>query len=169
MGVLQSKPKNANWHSGRIILACASYFDWWQHPMLTEEFIDGGRADLFFVSKAGYGTEVEIKVTLADWNADRNKQKWKNPRPHVAQFFYAVPETLEDSIPDWLPAEAGVIVIKDQGLGYDQVKLVRAAKRMKAQKIPKEWIADMYRRCYYRFWRAELKRRNQLLYAEIPA
>lgn len=168
MGVLQPTAKNPKWHAGRIICACAGYFDWLENRMLTEEYVDGGLCDLFFVSKSGYGTEIEVKVSLADWNADRDKAKWGKPRPHVSRFFYAIPETLESKIPDWLPAEAGIAVVRDIG-GHDRVHLLRPAKRIKATKIPQAWIEDMFRRCYYRFWRAELRRRRALVHPEVAA
>jgi hypothetical protein len=37
---------SGEWHAGRLIHTLAKHFDWWQHRMMTEFEIDGGRADL---------------------------------------------------------------------------------------------------------------------------
>jgi len=55
------------WHQGRMLFALARYFDWSSQRMMSQFAIDGGIADLVFVSRAGYATEVEIKISLADW------------------------------------------------------------------------------------------------------
>lgn len=145
------------WHAGRLIYAMAGYFDWSKHLMMTEFDIDGSQADLVFISKAGYATEIEIKVSLADWNADQKKHHWKIDRPHVSRFFYAIPETLENKIPDWIPAHVGIIVVFERPdspyYRYDGIRIVRDAKRMKALKIPDARIQTMFRNCYYRYWR----------------
>jgi hypothetical protein len=144
------------WHSGRMIYVLARHFDWWSNPMLTEFDLCGGRCDLAFVSKSGYVTEIEIKVSLSDWNADRDKQKWTKPRPYISRFFYAVPETLADKIPDWLPDHAGVLSVESGGIGYDRVRIIREAKRLKAEKLPQKQIDQFMRNCYYRFWRSQI-------------
>lgn len=109
-----AKAESAYWHQGRILFALARYFDYLTNRMMTQFFIDGGIADLVFVSRHGYATEVEIKISLADWNADLNKGKWDMERPHVARFFYAIPETLETRIPPWVPRDAGILVCRRQ-------------------------------------------------------
>lgn len=150
------------WHAGRILIAVTGYFDWWAHPMMTEFDIDGSKADLVFVSKAMYATEVEIKVSLADWNVDQKKPHWKMDRKYISRFFYAIPETLENKIPDWIPDWVGIIVVFDRGLTkwntlpeYDGIRVVREAKRRRCEKVPIEMVNRMYQSCYYRFWRLQ--------------
>jgi hypothetical protein len=150
------------WNAGRIMLACAGYFNWFQNTMMPEWQVDGGRADLVFISRAGYLTEIEIKVSMADWNHDAGKDKWKkNWRPNVSRFFYAVPETLENKIPDWLPPDAGVIVVR-AGKTRDMVQVVREAKRKRCLPIETKEIQYIHRQCYYRFWRLEIQRRRAI-------
>ena len=138
-------------HSGRIILALASHFDWWRNKMMTEYYVDGGQADLIFISQAGYLTEIEVKVSRADWKHDLTKDKWRKPRPHVARFFYAVPEKLAADIPEWVPAEAGILAVIEREWS-DHIKEIRPAKRRKALKIDDRMRRHIDERCYGRFW-----------------
>lgn len=151
----------SRWHSGRLIYALAYHFDWFQNSMMTEFFVDGGIADLVFISRAGYLTEIEVKISLADWKADSSKRKWLKERPSVARFFYAVPATLVDSIPSWVPEHAGILAISASLTGgHDIVREVRAAKRQKAQKVRPEALASA---CYHRYWRLRLNIMRQRL------
>lgn len=150
----------AKWNAGRIMLACASYFKWIDNYMMPEFEFDGGRADLVFVTRSRYATEIEIKISLTDWNCDRDKAKWKQRRPFVSRFFYAIPETLKDKIPDWVSADTGIIVCYE-GKSRDFIRVARESKRVKANKVSEEYIRQMHLRCYYRFWLAELKRRRK--------
>ena len=142
-------------NGAQIQLALAQHFNWFQNRMMPEWEIDGGRADLLFVSRAGYATEIEIKVSFSDWQAYRDKEKWKRGRPHIARFFYAVPASLALRLPDWLPEGAGILAI--DGL---RVRIVREARRFVAQKLAPAEIRRMEEACYYRFWRAELRKRR---------
>jgi len=148
------------WHQGRMLFALARYFDWSSQRMMSQFAIDGGIADLVFVSRTGYATEVEIKISLADWNADLHKAKWDQDRQHIARFFYAIPETLEERIPDWLPAYAGLLVVRRSGTSgrnFDQVSELRAAHRRPAKKLSERDQNIMFRSAYYRFWRQEMR------------
>jgi hypothetical protein len=99
----------------------ARYFAWFDNRIVTEWELDGGRADMLVISRAGYATEIEVKVSRADWRKDAAKAKWAVDREHVARFFFAVPSTLlepagEDSfgiqmwkVPDFVHPAAGVM------------------------------------------------------------
>lgn len=141
-----------------IRIALARHFDWFHNMMMPEWFIDGGQADLLFVSRAGYVTEIEIKIGFADWNADREKEKWKAARPHVGRFFYAVPGALAERTPDWLPSHVGVLVVTFDHRGQPRVRIVREAVRRKSDKLTPSELERMRMSCYYRFWRSELRR-----------
>ena len=82
-------------------------------------------ADLLVCSKAGFLTEIEIKVSRQDWRNDTKKDKFQN-RPDgrraygwgfIKQFYYAVPrEIAGDSdalvrMPQW----AGLIAVSEDG------------------------------------------------------
>lgn len=145
------------WHAGRMILALAKHFDWYQNTMMTEWFVDGGQADLIFVTRAGYLTEIEIKISLSDWNADQTKKKFQLPRPHVSRFFYAVPEPLIDRVPEWVSEEVGLLAVVERPT-YDSVREIRPAKRKKSVPLRGDEIARIYRNGHARMWSRELGR-----------
>lgn len=61
-----------------------------------------GEADLIALSRAGYLTEGEIKISRADFLNDKKKAKWKDNeagkewKKDIKQFYYIVPEELKD-------------------------------------------------------------------------
>ena len=66
--------------------------------------------DLLVVSKAGYLTEIEIKITRADLRAD--KKKWHGHNSlRIKRLFFALPEYLENCI-DMVPERAGIILVR---------------------------------------------------------
>ena len=164
---LQARYEPRKWNAGHILVVCAGYFDWWQNKMMTEFSVSGfRRSDLIFVTKSGYATEVEIKISVQDWNNDRNKGIERGPGKYISRFFYAIPETLENKIPSWVPEWAGIIVVYDGTPGHDRIKVLREAKRHKVEKIPDSYIREMEKNSYYRFWRSEMSRRRQRIQDE---
>jgi hypothetical protein len=115
------------------------------------------------ITAAGYGTELEVKISRADWRADLSKSKWVGMPDWVTRFVYVVPEEL--GIPDFVPDLAGVwhvvprIVTLDkytdeerQGAdGYDIV-LARSPKLLGREKVPPAVISKWMRNFYYRYW-----------------
>lgn len=94
-------------------------------------------ADLLVLSRAGYLTEVEIKISLSDWKADFTKNKhradigWRESQM-IKQFYYAAPKALaarhaELSLPDG----AGVVSVDDSGISV----LKRAESRAGHRKL----------------------------------
>lgn len=66
--------------------------------------------DLLIVSKAGYLTEVEIKITRADLRAD--KKKWHGHESmRIKRLFFALPDYLGHCV-HMVPERAGIILIK---------------------------------------------------------
>lgn len=81
--------------------------------------------DLFFVRPSGYAEEIEIKVTLADFRADRKKtykfdlykrafegQESAQQKVMPNRFSYAIPESLDITKAD-LPEYAGLYIVKN--------------------------------------------------------
>lgn len=160
---------NEHWHAGRILFALARHFDWWQNRMITEFEVDGGRADLAMISKAGYVTEIEIKVSVRDWRADQHKLKWMKhgwTRPHIARFFYAVPSPLANKIPEWVPTDAGILIVRG-GPGFDTVKEQRAARRYTARPLSAVQLQQIDQAYYYRFWRQHMEIQRQRLHPAV--
>ena len=158
---------NRVWTALRIRYALIRNLDWYRQLLIPEFSLGGGQMDLCQISAAGYCTEYEIKISRADWKADTAKAKWdtdalwawsgqpKSDRSMVSRFFYVVPETLAaKGIPDWVRPEAGVLVVHDRSPGYDDVRELRPARRLKARKINEQERAAALNAFYFRYWRA---------------
>ena len=65
------------WHSGRILFALARYLDWWQNTLMTEVSIDGFREDMIMISKAGYVSCYEIKISRGDWRSEKERIRFR--------------------------------------------------------------------------------------------
>lgn len=151
-----------------MLFALARHFQWFQQKMITEFEIGGLREDLVIVSRAGYATVVEIKVSRADWLKDRNKNRWPLPK-QVSRLFYAVPASVyEKGIPPHVPLAAGILVVRDGGTwqGYDSVVEERAAARVKADKLPEKRLRQIEEAFYYRFWRLQMDQLRRRLHDE---
>ncbi len=152
-------------HAGRILFNLARHFNWFQNRMISEFDVGTGlREDLVVVSRAGYATVIEIKVTRADWQADRHKNRW--PSERIRRFFYCVPYDLfKRGIPKHVPDFCGVLTVrpsKPDWHGYDTVCEERAARVLKAKKLEDRQLAAIDGAFYYRFWRQhmDLERRR---------
>lgn len=65
--------------------------------------------DLLIISKSGYATEVEIKISLADLIKD--KKKWHNhDSPKIKYLYFAIPDYLEKNIKH-IPEHAGILTV----------------------------------------------------------
>lgn len=95
--------------------------------ILQNLYVFGWESDILFLSKSGYWTEIEIKVSRTDFKADiKNKGEKhrllsdKNNFIKPNQFFYAVPEGLinADEIPDY----AGLLTVNESFFGVNVKK-----------------------------------------------
>jgi len=150
-------------HEGHIIQHLARYFNWRVNRMMTELDVDGGRADLAFVTPAGYLTEIEIKLSFADFRRDAAKGKWSKPRPHVSRFFFAVPETLVEAVLPHLPDGAGLLACSPW------IREVRPAKRRAARKLSDRQLRAIHDAAYYRYWEWRSRQRLVLIRSDGAA
>lgn len=124
-------------------------------------------ADLLACSKSGYLTEVEIKVTVADWKADKHKRKWttldyNGPYPgswnRIKYFYYAAPEKLARRWPEFdLPDFVGIIAVKDEtqkiwGVEYQVTETIRQPKKRKVDPVDLNGRAQLARLGAIRYW-----------------
>ena len=125
-----------------------------QCPLVTfERALHCGVAvpDILAVDKSRYLTEVEVKVSLADFRADTKKRKWnmqaRGFRVGPRKFYYAAPNDLAIQIKEELPDHAGLLSVSHQvyGSGYDKNNtfvLATAPVNKKAKRLTtKELIA----------------------------
>lgn len=70
--------------------------------------------DILNVTKSGYATEYEIKVSKSDLLAEK-KKKHSHDSNFIKQLFYVVPEKMKQFALDNIKEEAGLYVVKDNG------------------------------------------------------
>lgn len=125
------------------------------------------RADFMSITKAGYGTELEVKVSRGDWKADLGKPKWSTRGfpPWVTRFIYVVPVSL--GIPDFVPPQAGVWHVESNVtfLHDDRARVLsdglrihvaRAPHVLGREKVPQAVINKWMTSFYYRYWEQRL-------------
>ena len=118
------------------------------------------KADFLTISVSGYATEIEVKVSKADWKSDIKKQKWEALPGYISRFIYAVPESL--GIPDFVPDFAGIwhiVVAKD---GCMRIKVVRAPKRLGKEKVPEPIVIKWMSVFYSRYWHQRISASKKL-------
>jgi hypothetical protein len=126
-------------------------------------------ADLLVCSKAGFLTEVEIKISMSDWKADLLKNKhrpdigWRQSRM-VKRFFYACPpeiaerwleikrETMDEKtgivVTHAFPEYAGVLSVSEDG-----VKVIRpAADKPNHRRLTDQEMLNMARLGSIKAW-----------------
>jgi hypothetical protein len=142
--------------------ALARHFNYFSQNVVPNVYIGGGEMDVAVVTRAGYLVEVEIKLTLADWNADQAKDKWLPERAKyraaVSRFYYAVPTALLQKVPSWVPASCGLIELQ----WAETRKTCYAVERKPAGRIANVKLTDadmliLLRSTYHRFWQRELR------------
>ncbi len=93
--------------------------------------MDIHECDLLIVSKSGYATEVEIKISKADLKKDAFKKHNHEDRfNRIKRFYFAIPESLSNCI-EFIPERAGIIVLSRSeidGVNYIYCKVLRAAR-----------------------------------------
>jgi len=87
--------------------------------------------DLLIVTKSGYATEVEIKISKGDLKKDAEKKHNHEDRYNrIRRLYFAIPESLTDCI-EFIPERAGIIVLsrgKNYGEDYLYCRVLREAR-----------------------------------------
>jgi hypothetical protein len=142
-------------HRANILIPEAEI--WWRGPGIGGTY----RADFIAITAAGYGTELEVKVSRADWKADLTKPKWGGMPAWVTRFIYVVP--MELGIPDFVPASAGVWHVESRTTFLDEdtgralsdglrIQVARAPHVLGREKVPQAVIDKWIKSLYYRYW-----------------
>lgn len=120
-------------------------------------------ADLLICSRAGFLTEIEIKVNIQDWRNDKKKRKFipksDGGRAYgwgfIKQFYYAVPAEMahrhvEIGIPEW----AGVYSIeKVPGFIIAGANLIKPAQILSNhRKLTDKQLLEFARLAAIRIW-----------------
>ena len=118
-------------------IALAAYFDSRQNlivPNVHWGMGDMHECDLLMISKAGYATEIEIKVTRADLKKDAEK-----PHGHYSNaikfLWFALPTYLDHCL-ELVPERAGIILVDPENNNrWTRCKRVREPTPNKATKM----------------------------------
>jgi len=87
--------------------------------------------DLLMLTKSGYATEIEIKVSKSDLLND-NKKLHFHSHEYITKFYFAVPDFLEEVALTSIPDHAGLFVLKYKKDGSLKVTKRKDAFRSKA-------------------------------------
>jgi hypothetical protein len=83
--------------------------------------------DVLVLSTSNYATEIEIKVSRADLLKDKKKEHG-HYHNHIARFYYAVPEKLQDLALEVIPKRAGLLICTKYRNGLT-IKKIKECKR----------------------------------------
>jgi hypothetical protein len=103
--------------------------------------------DLLCVSKNGYLTEIEIKISLSDLKKDLEKRHGHRD-DRIKYFYFAIPSKLAKHI-EYIPARAGIFVINSFGRIF---KIKNAIKNGLARSISIEDRYKLARLGTLRYW-----------------
>jgi len=152
-----------------VIMPNFTPYSWWE-------------CDIFAVTHARYFREYEIKLSVSDFKADRNKKRGRcirkeNPdqdawdryryesvweRKHQmledrningpVEFSFVVPDGLVK--PEDVPPWAGLYYAtwRWESQKYPTLTVVRKPKRLHREKINQRYLDGAFRSAYYRFW-----------------
>ncbi len=152
------------WNADAVAFAVATHIFHWRKYVVVPNVSWGllpHEADMIAMTDAGYLSEVEIKVSKADFLADREKYKHRlaesrGPHELIKEFYYAMPTTVWDKCkPEDLPTGAGLILC---GLRGEYGKEDRAYVAQKptinpgARKMSDAERQQLMRLCYMRYW-----------------
>jgi hypothetical protein len=142
----------------RAQVALAHYFDWLQNKVFRNVMALPWEMDFCVLTKANYLWEVEIKVSLSDWKVDQFKDKWASKlQGKVKRFYYCVPWTMVDKVPDFVPEDVGLLTLHVSNDGKRlYVEEYRAAKDRKAEPANSDLVQRLLMTTYYKYWRKAL-------------
>jgi hypothetical protein len=143
-----------------IEITVAEYFDYRRNLIVPNVYWGMGlnhEADILLLSKAGYATEIEIKVSRADLVRDASKHHG-HESDIIKAFWFAVPAPLSVFALDFIPAEAGLLSVFERprrgAPGYRrEAKMERAPKlRQRSRKFTESEREQLARLAAMRYW-----------------
>jgi len=121
-----------------IEIAVARHFGWRRNIIVPNVSwgLDIHEVDLLIISKAGYATEVEIKVTQSDINADLKKGHGHRSNK-IRRLYFAVPDYLNEAL--GIPDRCGLISVNNDLYCriLRQPKINTKARALRADEINK--------------------------------
>lgn len=120
--------------------------------------------DLIRLTPAGYCSEIEIKVSLADLKKDKTKRHNHRDgngygKNKIKYLYFAIPEYLEKHI-EHIPERAGILVVDEVQFHWGlelRTKEIRAAKKQSNYKFSEKERIRLLELMAMRIWRLKRK------------
>ena len=120
-------------------------------------------ADILVVTKAKFCTEIEVKISMADWKADFAKRKHDHRDSRIKFQYYAAPRELALRYQELeLPEGWGVIAVKDVDAPLinpharaPRIEILKEAAVREAKKVTDQELLILARLACFRVWRRE--------------
>lgn len=100
--------------------------------------------DVLVLSKSGYATEVEIKVSKQDILKDKEKTHGHRHR-YIRRLYFAVPEKLYEFAIDHIPKNSGLLIVKKVGGRYRVLQKRKAKIKSSAHKWDEKEVMNLAR------------------------
>ena len=113
--------------------------------------------DLIVIRPSGYATEVEIKISYADFKADFKKEHNHNDN-RIKSMYYALPESLVEKCKPLIPEHIGIITV-GKHFRYDCIvaEITRKAVENKSRKLTTEEMFKAAQLGCIRIWALKRK------------
>lgn len=117
--------------------------------------------DLLIISKSGYATEVEIKISKSDLKADLDKRH-KHYDERIKYLYFALPSKLREAALEFVPERAGIILLNNTDTTHSplSVEIIRKPVMQKARKLTEKEMYKAARLGALRIWGLKTKHKN---------
>ena len=106
--------------------------------------------DLIIVKSSGYAWEVEIKTSISDLKAEKNKRSYAHCSNRIKRLYFAIPDYIQEKAIDLIPERAGILIVNSTNL---RVKLIRTPKlNMKCVKLTDQEQIKLRELAAMRIW-----------------
>lgn len=111
-------------------------------PNISYGMDDLHECDLLVLRKSGWADEIEIKISKADFKNDKRK-KHDHTHQLIRDFYFAVPEWMEDFSLANVPKKAGLMIVRMVEVRYDgHIKIeprIKITKRPNSNPCARKW------------------------------
>lgn len=121
--------------------------------------------DLLVLSRAGYLTEVEIKISRSDFMADF-KKKHTHKSDIISAMYYAVPTHLVEYAKKHIPEGRGLIEIRTGKHATRSCAIVVVPASKTRVKAPEGVVKHMYELMAMRYWSHMARERKRIIEAQ---
>lgn len=109
-------------------------------------------ADMLVVTRSKFCTEIEVKISMADWKKDFEKRKHSTPDSRVKFQYYAAPYELAIRYNELeIPEGWGIIGVGDS----KGIEVLKEAVAKKARPVTDKELMILARLACFRVWRRE--------------